>query len=625
MNPTRRELFKRLALLAATPYALSPMRADAGLIDLIGWGDVVFSLSVASGDPTDSGVMLWTRINPPYYDPGSPLQFEIARDVGFTRRVAAGSVDAADFGPGRDCTVRLDTTGLLEPGQRYFYRFRYRGAVSRIGRCATLPAPGADLAKLRLGVVTCQDFTNGYYPAFAHLAEEDLDFVVHLGDFIYETTDDARFQHPLPGRALDLPSGATVAQGLADYRAIYRAYRSDRHFQRALEAHTWIVIWDDHEFANDCYFDPDTGAPAAPDHPFSGEADAAARLTSLKLDSQQAWAEYVPARVEIDLDSSNPLERLSIYRSFRFGRLAELFLTDQRSYRNGPPCGLGDFGARLLAPASAECAAAAADPTRTMLGAEQKAWLVNGLANSTARWKIWGNEVQLQPLKIGLSTVHALLTGLADPTGLAPVIERLRAALPGDVLIVNLDAWDGYAAERRELAEAFQARGVTNLIALTGDFHTCLAGYLKRDYDLPNRDLGNRVGVEFMTPALTSANLKELVAAQVGNATPLPRLGASVGDLVGLLAVVALNSATVRLLNNSIEFFDSAHWGYSVLELTRGHAEFSAYAVDKSRDAVAGKRLLVRFLAEAGVPNLVRTDGLGALAEAGEGEESAVA
>jgi alkaline phosphatase D len=250
-----------------------------------------------------------------------------------------------------------------------------------------------------------------------------------------------------------------------------------------------------------------------------------------------------------------------------------------------------------------------------MLGAAQKAWLVDSLANSGARWKLWGNEVQLQPLKIGLSTLQALLAGLADPLHLAPAVDRLRAALPSDVLYVNLDAWDGFDAERRELAEAFHDRGVTNLIALTGDFHTCLGGYLKRDYDRPNFDLDNRVGVEFMTPAITSANLKELMAAQIDNNLPLPELGVTVGELVGVLAATLVDSTTVKLLNNSIEFFDSAHWGYSVLEVAGERAVFSAYAVDKSRDEVTPRRLLVRFVADSGIPNLMRIDVPGLLAD----------
>lgn len=617
---TRRQMLHRLACLAATPFVLAPGWTFAATAKAA-VKRPVFDLGVASGDPSATGVMLWTRINPDSYDGVSPLYFQVATDSNFLHQVTAGMVDAADFSDTRDYTVRIDTKGLLKPGRRYYYRFIYRDVGSPRGRCRTLPGSDADLAQLRLGVITCQDYTNGYYPAFKHLAEEKLDFVVHLGDFIYESTDDARFQNPLPGRTLDLPSGAAVVQGIEDYRAIYRTYRRDRHFQRALRNHTWIVIWDDHEFANDCYYDWDTASPAAPDHPFNDAADPAASLTQLKLDSQQAWAEYVPTRVPIDLEAENPLERLSIYRRFRFGRLADLFLTDERSYRNGPPCGLSDIGGRILAPATPACQAAVADPSRSMLGEEQKAWLIDGLAKSKATWKLWGNEVQLQPLTIGLSALGGLLAGLGDSLDLLSVLKRLRDALPGDLLYVNLDAWDGYQAERQEIAAALQARGVGNLIALTGDFHTALVGYLKADYSRPNRDLENRLGVEFMTPAITSANLQEVVAAQINNATPLP-LGITVGELFGLISGVLLKSGSVHALNNSIMYFDSAHWGYSVLELNKYQATFTIYAVDKETDDPnTPKKVLVQYVADSGVPNLRRTTGLSLFAAAEDGTE----
>lgn len=604
---TRRQMLHRLACLAATPFVLTPGWSHAATSR--GVKGPVFDLGIASGDPSVTGVMLWTRINPVSYDGVSPLHFEIASDAGFLNRVAAGVVDAADFSADRDHTVRLDTHGMLKPGRRYFYRFIYRGVASPFGRCRTLPRADADLARLRLGIVNCQDYTNGYYPAFRRLAEEELDFVLHLGDFIYESTDDARFQNPLPGRSLDLPSGAPVVQGLEDYRAIYRTYRRDPSFQRALRKHTWIIIWDDHEFANDCYYDRDTASPAAPDHPFNDMPDAIGRLTQLKLDSQQAWAEYVPARVNIDLGAEDPLARLRIYRRFRFGRLADLFLTDERSYRYGPPCGLGDIGQRLLAPATPACQAAAGDPARTMLGEKQKAWLVNGLAESSAQWKLWGNEVQLQPLTIGLSTLAGLLAGLTEGLDLLAVVQRLQEALPGDLLYVNLDAWDGYQAERREIAEALKARGVGNLIALTGDFHTSMIGYLKVDYTRANWDRDNLLGVEFMTPGLTSANLKEVVAAQINNTAPLP-LGITAGELFGLVGGALLKSPTVHTLNNSIQYFDSAHWGYSVLDLDKYQAVFTIYAVDKAQDDDnAAKRMLVQYVADSGVPNLRRVLG----------------
>jgi alkaline phosphatase D len=515
----------------------------------------VFGLSVASGDPTPTGVVLWTRVNPEVWSAGRELAFEVAEDPAFRRPALWGRVAGKHFGPERDYTVQVDLDGRLAPGRVYYYRFRYDRTRSRTGRCRTLPREDDRVYRLTLGVVTCQDYTNGYYGAFHHLAREEVDYVVHLGDFIYETTGRTRFQTtPYPDRRIVLPSGSNVCLGLDDYRAVYRAYRSDTFFQRALERHTWIVLWDDHETANDSYWDYARDTLGAPDHPYqtgSGYKNDPALLNRLKRDAQRAWAEYVPARVRVNPAASRPHDYLRIYRRFRFGTLAELFLTDQRTYRSPHPAGEKGVGERYLARSPRSH-----DPARTMLGADQRDWLLQGMKTSPALWKVWGNEVLQAPLQFRLG-------GLLPGAGAEP-------------LSVNLDAWDGYAYERGRIAAELKQARVRNLVVLTGDLHSYLAAYLKLDWnDASNRGQDNLVGVEYMTPAVTSANLAESPPANL----PVPSDPNAV-------------SALVRGFNPHIAFFNSRDWGYSTVEFNRFHCLYTAYAVDKSRNENAAKTVL---------------------------------
>jgi alkaline phosphatase D len=372
------------------------------------------------------------------------------------------------------------------------------------------------------------------------VADDDSDFLLHLGDFIYESAADPRFQ-PLPfaDRAVILPSGGAVAMGLADYRSLYRTYRSDPALQRALERHTMIAIPDDHETANDCYWDYARDTLGAPDHPLR---DAGA-LRQLKLDSQRAWAEYVPARVKVDLAATHPHRFLRTYRDFAFGDLLRYVALDTRTYRTPHPCGEGDVFQRYLPVACSR----ASDMRQSLLGAEQRPWMIDRLSADGALWRVLGNQTFFGRLTIG-------------------------AGLP-----VNVDAWDGYEAERRWLAEEVRARGVKNFVIVTGDLHSTLASTVKVDYGGPN-DAANQVGVEFMTPSVTSAALFDLILKSLGN-SPLAS---------------GLTEGAVRLNNPHLRYFDSSQHGYSTLELTREHCEWIAYAVDKSRPD-APRKAYARF------------------------------
>ncbi|MBO3461679.1 alkaline phosphatase D family protein, partial [Aetokthonos hydrillicola] len=374
----------------------------------------VFPQSVASGDPQAHGITLWTRVVPSESEPVH-IAFEVAKDSEFKSKILRG---VAQTDESKDYTfkVRLDSK-KLKPYTTYYYRFIYKGIASKTGRFKTLPENNAQLNSVRFAYISCQDYTNGYYNAYQFLATEDIDFVVFLGDYIYETVSDTSFQRGV--RPLQLPSGESTASSLEDYRFLYQTYNSDLDLQLLRERVAFISIWDDHEFANDCF------GENAPDQ-FSFQKP------NLRQAANQAWAEYTPTSILFDPDK-NPLDSIQIYRTFKIGNLLELVLTDERLYRNGPPCdNLEAQQQRYLSQKryiTPDCQERY-DPTRTMLGVEQRQWFLKQITESSRIWKIWGNEVMTMQLKV-LSAYATQLLGQAVPD-----------------LFVTLDQWDGYPAER---------------------------------------------------------------------------------------------------------------------------------------------------------------------------------
>jgi alkaline phosphatase D len=507
--------------------------------------DTTFPQSVASGGPAPTGVVLWTRIDPDAYVPEEPLKLEIAADDTFENVVYRGTVDAEHVTPDHDYTVNVDTDGLLEPDCFYHYRFTYDGVRSRTGRCHTLPAPAASPDRLRLAVLTCQDYQNGYYGAYHHIAEEDFDFLLHVGDFIYESAD-GQYKgfgsREYPGRELTLPSGHDRAWSLDDYRYLYSTYRTDRFLQEALERHTIIAARDDHEFTNDIYWDDEKEAPVGPNHPRGDDPEF---MTRLVADAMQAWWEYIPSRVEYDADGETFGERYRLWQSFAFGDLVDLVMTDERLYRD-PPRRDGFIPSWVPLVFGHEV------PERSMLGTDQREWLFDQFRDSTATWTVWLDEVLTIPFKIG-----------AGPLVVHP----------------SQGGWDGYGHERNLITETLADIGISNFVTLTGDMHCYVAGYQQTDYqdvlshllygsDAATTD--SRVGVEFMTPAITSCNVAEAVGADRG----------LVGDVTEWLL-----SRAVRAQNPHMELFNSHNWGYSVVEFTPDECTYTAYSVDKTVDS----------------------------------------
>ena len=373
--------------------------------------------------------------------------------------------------------MKVDLDGRLDADSTYHYRFVYGGVASRTGRCRTLPAPDASPDSVSFAVVACQNYLNDYYPAFHHVAAEDVDFVVHVGDFVYES-DDGEFKrlgsYDYPGRELSFPSGHDRVQDLDDYRYLYREYRSDRFLQEALESHTLIAGWDDHELVDDVYWDRRTDAPAG-NHP---RGDDPAFMTELVADAMHAWWDFMPARVAYDPAGESLQERFRLWRSYEFGDLVTLAMTDEWLFRDPP---------REAIPTPDNVGPQYEPPGRTMLGAEQRDWLIETVTESDTLWSVWADEVLTVPFRLG-----------SGPLSLYPV----------------QGGWDGYTRERRRITEAIGAADVENFVTLTGDMHCYVAAYQQTSY--PGRVAGGegvaqgeRIGVEFMTPAVTSLNAAE--------------------------------------------------------------------------------------------------------------------
>jgi len=543
--------------LATTPT--EPGDPSALAFDADADPDGTFPQSVASGGPTPNGVILWTRTAPEVFASDASLGVQVAEDAAMEDVVYEGVVSDAERIRAHDYTVKVDLDGHLDPDTEYHYRFVYRGVASRVGRCRTLPGPDASPDSLRLAVLACQNYRNGYYPALHHVAEEDVDFVVHVGDFIYES-DAGEFKglgsREYPDREKDLPSDRDCVRGLADYRYLHRTYRSDRFLQETLESHTLIAGWDDHEMVNNVYWDRETDAPAG-DHPRGDDPEF---MTELVADAMHAWWEYMPARVEYDPAGDSLQERFRLWRSFEFGDLVTLAMTDERLFRDPP---------REAIPTPDNVGPHREPPGRTMLGDEQREWLLDTITNSRTLWTVWADEVLTVPLRIG-----------SGPLSLYPV----------------QGGWDGYTRERMAITEAIADADVENYVTLTGDMHSYVAAYKQASY--PGRVTGGEgvargdpIGVEFMTPAITSLNAAEALHLADGWRKRITE---------------PLLSWLVPAMNPHIEFFDSHNWGYSVVEFTRDACTYIGYAVDKTVNSPdADREMLVAYRVPDGEVKLV--------------------
>lgn len=459
-----------------------------------------FRHGVASGDPLPDGVLLWTRVTPsdaavPGSGLGPPVDvgWAVAADPAFRRIVRAGVARAT---AASDHTIKVDVRGLA-PDTRYWYRFATRAGVSPLGANRTAPAAGAAVARLRFGVVSCSNWQAGYFTPYRYLADRgDLDAVLHLGDYVYEYAPGEYQARQVVVRPHDPPREMVT---LADYRRRHGQYKTDPDLQRLHAAVPWIVTLDDHESATDAWRDGAENHQPATEGPWPVRKAAARR----------AFLEWQPVRVSND----------RIYRRLRFGRLAELSMLDLRTYRSQQ---VGQT-------------AAVDDPTRTITGADQLGFLVDGLTRSSAQWKLVGNPVMISPL-----VVPPLPADVAGP------VARFFD-LPAGGPPINPDQWDGYTADRRRVFRALDAARVRDAVFLTGDIHSSWANDLP--LDAGTYPVTPSVATEFVATSVTSDNIDD--------ATNTPPRTTSIGV-----------ETAIQGTNRHVRFVELDSHGASVLDVT---------------------------------------------------------
>lgn len=450
-----------------------------------------FQHGLASGDPLPDGFVIWTRVSPtPEARPGSgrgepaEVVWAVALDEAF-RDVVAEGLAATDAD--RDHTVKLDVRALA-PATTYWYRFSH-GPDTVVGRTRTAPAEDADVQRLRLGVVCCANWQAGYFGAYRHLLDHDLDAVVHLGDYLYEY-EPGRYSHGADWTDVRRHDPPHETVTLEDYRRRHAQYKTDPDLRRLHAALPMIATWDDHEVADGWSasgafeHDPETEGP------WARRRDAALR----------AYDEWMPVRLA---DTAEIGDGTTIQRRFRFGALAELTMLDLRSRR--------DERVEPRDPALGE-------EGRTLAGAEQAGWLARGLADSAARWKLVANPVMVAPMLMPPRPrgEELALRDTTDPMSWGPPEP-------------NTDTWDGYPAERRRLLRGLAEADVTDVVFLSGDVHTAWATEVEVD--------GLPVATELVCSSVTSNNVDDFMGT-----------GARTVSLAMEEAIAALNPH-VRFVN----------------------------------------------------------------------------
>lgn len=546
-NPSKRASLNRRQLLKG-------ISASLGLLALRGFSvqaaaPAYFTHGVASGDPLADRVILWTRLIPGSGEHSTiHCQWQVAKDLAFKQIVSTGTA-STNFE--RDYTVKIDAAGL-SPNSSYFYRFLTDDQLaSPIGMTRTLPV--GDIDQIRLGITSCSNYPQGYFNVYRHMAQTDIDLVLHLGDYIYEYAEGVYSNEVATdklGRKVE-PSNEILS--LEDYRMRYGLYRSDEDLQLVHARHPFVCVWDDHELANDSWKE------GAENHS-ADEGDFQARMRS----ARQAYHEWMPIRTSALGDQG------AIFRSFKLGNLADLIMLDTRlhgrdqpldyakdlpmhsalfqlsasgegsliseeasaqvikslpaeqlvritmpfDFTSGTPTPVNDYA--TIKDLSAETLPqgwyylpdsqnfkqqALVESDRTILGADQEQWLNSELQASTERgatWQVIGQQVLMGKLKLPVLTNEQLKIDQAEPY-IRDILEMMQV-LAQDQLPFNLDAWDGYAACRDRVFSSFAEHG-TNPVVLGGDTHNAWA------FNLADSN-GQAVAVEIGTPAVNSPGLE---------------------------------------------------------------------------------------------------------------------
>lgn len=481
-----------LFLIILLAFCYSSCTKKISTTDLATANDT-FIYGVASGDPTATSVILWTGVRK---SKGKDLNWQISKSARMNSVIQSGS--AAQTSAGSN-TYKIKV-GKLNPGTTYYYQFDDGKNRSTIGETRTL---SADAKQVRIGVVSCSNYEAGYFNAYESLANKTLDFVLHLGDYIYEYGPGTYGDSTLNRK--HIPAKEIIT--LEDYRQRYAQYRMDPDLQLAHQKHPFITIWDDHEISNDAY---QTGAQNHQED----EGDYMSRAAIAK----QVYHEWMPT----DLTSEDKL-----YRQFSVGNLADIIMLDGRLA--GRDEQLKETGPGIA--------------NQSMLGAEQLGWFKNKLSSSKAKWKIIGNQVIFSPLS---------LIRISDRQ-------------------FNMDAWDGYAAERDNIVSYINNEEISNVVVLTGDTHMSWA------FEVPFKpsayDNYQPVAIEIGTPSITSSNLNERTPSE---------------DVI-------MGEKTLKVSNPHLKYVDGRNHGYVILTLDEEKASADWHYVSNLKTKTYVERLGTRL------------------------------
>lgn len=405
-----------------------------------------FFHGVASGDPLSDRVIIWTKVSP-IENNGQTIdvQYRIALDTGMTQLVKTGSFTT---NPERDFTVKIDVDGL-QSNHYYYYDFKALGKFSARGRTKTAPS-ATEASEIRLGIASCSNYEYGYFNGYKLLSKRnDIDAVLHLGDYLYEY-EVGGYSANIEGRTHE-PANEMIS--LQDYRIRHSHYKLDKDLKALHQQFPFITVWDDHESTDNSYKD------GANNHTEGTEGSWVDR----KAHSIKAYMEWMPIR-----ENANGV---SIYRTIKYGDLANLYMLDTRIEARDLQAQTGNV-------------VEMADSTRRLIGDTQFNWLVNEMQSSQAKWNVLGQQVMMAPLRAG-------------------------------VVGINTDQWDGYEFERNRVYKAVKDNNIENFVVLTGDIHTSWGNDLPETLVYEPLTGTGSVGVEFVVSSITSPGLDIPMGASV--------------------------------------------------------------------------------------------------------------
>jgi alkaline phosphatase D len=456
---SRRRFLQALAALGVSQSV--PARAQAGRPR---FAEDPFPLGVASGYPRPDGMVLWTRLAGPLEPVAIPVRWEVAADEAMRRIVASGRTEAL---PEWAHSVHVEPRGL-EPDRWYWYRFTAGEAASPVGRTRTAPAAGAAVSRLRFAFASCQQYEQGWFSAHRHLADDDLDLVAFLGDYIYESSW---------GRDHVRKHSGGEPYTLDEYRARYALYKADPDLQKSHHAFPWILTWDDHEVDNDYANDrSEDGMPRD-------------RFLARRAAAYRAFYEHQPLPASMRPQGPD----MRIYTTLPWGRTADFHIVDDRQYRDPQVCPTRAGGSTVVDPS---ICTAIADPSRSMLGAAQESWLERQLAGSGAAWNILAQQTLMAQLDRKLGPERQFWT----------------------------DGWDGYPAARRKLLSFLKERRIRNPVVIGGDVHMHWVADLKPDFDDAKSPV---VASEFCGTSITSQGPSQKMVDALMGESPHMKYGRS--------------------------------------------------------------------------------------------------